>query len=145
LKLSIAVLALAALTVHGQTNAELKEQVRKAEAAFAKTMADRDHAAFVKFLAPDAVFGIAPRISRGPKEIGDAWKRFYEGKAAPFSWEPEQVEVLDNGTLAFSSGPVKDPTGKRTGTFNSVWRREPTGEWKIIFDRGCPACDCAAK
>lgn len=25
---------------------------------------------------------------------------------APFSWEPAQVEVLDSGTLALSSGPV---------------------------------------
>ena len=37
-------------------NADLKEQVRQTEMAFAKTMADRDHAAFSTFLADETVF-----------------------------------------------------------------------------------------
>ena len=53
--------------------------------------------------------------------------------------------MLDNGTLGMTSGPVLDPTGKRTGTFTSVWRREKDGSWKIILDKGCPRCDCATK
>jgi hypothetical protein len=44
-----------------------------------------------------------------------------------------------------STGPVLDPAGKRVGTFTSICRREPSGERKIIFDSGCPACDCAAQ
>jgi hypothetical protein len=52
------------------------------------------------------------------------------------STEPQRVEVLDSGTLALSSGPVRDPQGKRIGTFNSVWRREPRGAWKVVFDNG---------
>lgn len=45
---------------------------------------------------------------------------------------------------AFSSGPVFNPAGQRTGTFNSVWRREKDGHWKIVLDNGCPPCNCAA-
>jgi ketosteroid isomerase-like protein len=37
---------------------------------------------------------------------------------------------------------VRDPSGKRTGTFNSVWRQEADGQWKIVLDSGCPACNC---
>jgi ketosteroid isomerase-like protein len=48
------------------------------------------------------------------------------------------VEVLDSGTLALSAGPVRDPKGQQIGTFNSIWRREADGSWKIIFDKGCP-------
>lgn len=126
-----------------QTSEELREQVRKTEAAFAKTMADRNHAAFASFLADEAVFfGRAPL--RGKAKVAEAWKPFYQAKDAPFSWAPDSVEVLDSGTLGMSSGPVFDPTGKRTGTFNSVWRREKDGSWKIVFDKGCPPCDCAA-
>jgi ketosteroid isomerase-like protein len=55
------------------------------------------------------------------------------------------VEVLESGTVAMSSGPVRDPAGTRVGTFNSVWRREPDGNWKIMVDNGCPACNCAAQ
>lgn len=144
MKFACAILALS-LSAIGQTNADLKEQVRKTETAFAKTMADRDAAAFEKFLSPDAVFMSNGQATRGPKAVAERWKRFFDGPNAPFSWAPEFVEVLESGTLALSSGPVRDPAGKRVGTFNSVWRRESDGQWKIVFDNGCPACNCDAK
>ena len=123
------------------TNAELKEEVRQAETAFAKTMADRDHAAFASFLATETVF-FGRGVLRGKAAVADAWKAFYAEKAAPFSWGPDSVEVLDSGELGMTSGPVFDPSGKRVGTFNSVWRKETDGKWRIIFDKGCPPCDC---
>ena len=119
----------------------LANQVRDSERAFAKTMADRDHDAFASFLSNEAVF-MGEQALRGKTAIAAGWKRFYDGAQAPFSWEPDRVEVLDSGTLGLSSGPVRDPQGKRVGTFNSVWRREPGGAWKIVFDKGCPPCDC---
>jgi ketosteroid isomerase-like protein len=127
------------------TNAELREQVRQTETAFAKTMADRDHKGFTSFLADETVFFGQERVLRGKAEVAEAWKRFYAGEKAPFSWAPERVEVLDSGTLAMSSGPVRDPAGNRVGTFNSVWRREGDGRWKIVLDNGCPSCDCGTK
>ncbi len=63
----------------------------------------------------------------------------------PFSWKPETVEVQEGGKLALSTGPVLDAAGKRIATFTSIWRREPSGEWKIIFDRGSPDCDSPAR
>jgi ketosteroid isomerase-like protein len=121
---------------------DVQAQVRARERAFAKTMADRNHDAFVSFLAEESVFfgGAAPL--RGKKAVAEAWKRFYDGPKAPFSWEPDTAEVLDSGGLAMTSGPVFDPAGKRVGTFNSIWRREPDGEWRIVFDKGCPPCEC---
>jgi ketosteroid isomerase-like protein len=126
-----------------ESNADLAAQVRETERAFANTMADRDHAAFASFLADETVFFSGGKVElRGKKAVAGAWKRFYEGPAAPFSWEPEQVAVLESGGLGTSSGPVYDPQGKRVGTFNSIWRREAGGKWKIVFDKGCPPCDC---
>jgi len=133
-------LAAAASWAGAQTNDELRDQVRKAETAFAKTMADRDHAAFVRFLADDTIW-LGRTVLRGKQQVADSWKRFYDGAQAPFSWAPERVEVNDAGTLGLSTGPVRDPDGKRVGTYNSIWRRGPDG-WKIIFDNGCPPCDC---
>jgi ketosteroid isomerase-like protein len=119
----------------------LAEQVRSTEIAFAKTMADRDLAAFGRFLARDALFVETP-VARGPAAIIASWKEYFDGAQAPFSWAPEQVEVLDGGTLALSSGPVLNPKGERIGTYNSVWRREPDGRWRIVLDHGCPRCRC---
>jgi len=143
LKLYFAMLV--ATTLWAQPDVTLTEQVRNAEIAFAKTMADRDPAAFASFLADDAIFVGPSRVLRGGKGVAAGWSRFFEGPQAPFSWEPDQVQVLDSGTLALSSGPVRDPAGKRIGTFNSIWRREPGGRWKIVIDHGCPPCDCAVR
>ena len=123
-----------------RTNAQLAEEVRQTETAFAKTMADRDHAAFVSFLADETVWFGNNRVMRGKEAVATGWKPLYQGKDAPFSWRPEQVEVLDSGTLALSTGPVFDPAGKQTGTFSSIWRRDADGKWRIVFDKGCQAC-----
>ncbi len=134
-----------ALAAGGQaapSTAPLELQVADTERAFAKTMADRDHAAFTRMLAAEAVFFAATSVSRGREAVAAAWKRYFEAPAAPFSWRPERVQVLDSGGLGFSTGPVFDPAGARVGTFNSVWRREPDGTWRIVFDAGCPPCQC---
>jgi ketosteroid isomerase-like protein len=124
--------------------ADLAEQVRAAETAFAKTMADRDHAAFASFLADETIFFGRSGPIRGKEAVAAAWKGFYDAKAAPFSWKPDIAVVLPSGNLGYTSGPVFDPAGKRVGTFNSTWRKEPSGQWKIVFDNGCPPCNCGA-
>jgi ketosteroid isomerase-like protein len=130
-----------ALALHPD-NAELKKQVADTERAFAATMKARDHAAFVSFLATDTVFFSGPVPLHGKKAVADFWKKLYEKPEAPFSWEPTEVEVLDSGLLAFSSGPVYDPSGKLVSKFSSIWQRDPKGQWKIIFDHGWDVCDC---
>jgi ketosteroid isomerase-like protein len=111
--------------------------VRATEAAFAKTMADRDHAAFTSLIADEAVF-VGRSLLRGRQAVADGWRVYFEAAQAPFAWAPERVVVLASGILALSSGPVFGPDGRRGGTFNSVWRREPDGTWKIVLDNGCP-------
>lgn len=121
--------------------AELQRQVFATERAFAKTMADRDHAAFSGFLSQEAVFFGSSRVLHGKQEVADAWRKLYETPAAPFSWEPAQVEVLDSGTLALSTGPVRDAQGKLIATFSSIWRQEAPGVWRIVFDKGSDVCN----
>jgi len=143
-RLAAAVVTVALLSAGGaggQTAADLAAQVRATESAFARTMADRDHAAFVGFLADETVFfGRGDTVRRGRAAVAEAWKPFFDGPRAPFSWAPAQVEVLDSGGLALSSGPVRDADGNDLGTFTSLWRRESDGRWRIVFDKGCPAC-----
>ncbi len=124
------------------SNAELKKQVADTERAFAATMKARDHAAFASFVADDAVFFNGPTPLHGKAAVGEFWKKFYGKGEAPFSWEPDQVEVLASGNLAMSSGPVYDPKGKLISRFNSVWRLDSQGKWKVVFDRGEEVCDC---
>lgn len=124
------------------SNAELVQQVADTERAFAATMRQRDLAAFTSFLSDDTVFYSGPTPLRGKEQVAAFWKKFYDSKEAPFSWEPDQVDVTDSGTLAHSSGPVYDPKGKLIARFNSVWRQEAPGKWRIVFDKGQDLCDC---
>jgi len=111
-------------------------EVKAREIAFAKTMADRDFKAFITFISPEAIFFNGNEPLRGHEAISKAWAPFFKGETAPFSWHPDVVEVLDSGRLALSSGPVRRPSGEVAGRFNSIWRKDKDGQWRVIFDKG---------
>ncbi len=121
------------------------KQVTEAEIAFAKTMADRDHAAFMDFVADDAVFLNGGKPLRGKAAVGAHWQQFYAGPDAPFTWKPELVEVIGSGNLAQSIGPVMAPDGKIIARFYSTWRLEQDGKWRVVLDDGYDVCNCPAK
>src|SRR5688500_15353758 len=136
--LAAAVFLLAApLTAQSGPAADLNRQVFAAESSFAATLANRDIEAFASFIAPEAVF-FGRNPIRGRDAVVAAWRSYFEGPDAPFSWKPETVEVLPSGTLALTSGPVHDPHGKLTNTFTTIWRLDSDGKWRVIFDKGCP-------
>jgi ketosteroid isomerase-like protein len=110
--------------------------VESREIAFAKTMADRDLAGFLSFVADEAIFFNGNEPLRGRADIERAWAPFFEGPTAPFSWHPDLVQVLESGDLALTSGPVLDPSGAQVGRFNSIWRRGADGVWRVVFDKG---------
>jgi ketosteroid isomerase-like protein len=138
---------LLAPALHAQAagNAALVRQVFAAESTFAASMATRDTAAFARLVADEAVFFGQKSVMRGKAAVVAGWRPLFDGPTAPFSWKPEVIEVLDSGTLALSSGPVYSREGKQTGTFSSIWRREPDGAWRVIFDKGCQVCNCEKK
>jgi len=135
--LIVSLLTLACSTLPpGSLDGVLQLDVKRTETAFAQTMAERDFEAFSQFLDEEAIFLSPASALRGKQQVAAAWKPFFDAPAAPFSWAPETVEVLDSGKLAISTGPVYDPSGKKVATFTSIWRRQQDGTWRIIFDSG---------
>jgi len=115
-----------------------RAEVFATERAFARSMAERDFAAFGRHVAEDSVFFGRRDVQRGREAVLAAWKPFFDGPEAPFSWEPDQVEVLESGRLALSTGPVRNPRGQVIARFNSIWMRHADGHWLVIFDKGSP-------
>jgi ketosteroid isomerase-like protein len=120
-----------------------KDQVNTAESdveareiAFARTMAERDPGAFLDFISTEAVFFKGNEPLRGQDAISQAWAPYFEGDTAPFSWHPDTIEVLESGRLALSSGPVRAVSGEIIGRFNSIWRKDEDGQWRVVFDKG---------
>jgi ketosteroid isomerase-like protein len=115
------------------------QQVIAAERALAKSMADRNFRAFTALLSSEAIFFNGNTVMHGPSEVGAAWQPYFKGSRAPFAWQPDHVEVLPSGQLALSTGPVY-MGGQVVGRFNSIWRLEANGAWRIVFDKGEAVC-----
>jgi len=130
------VMGSAPIAVHGQVAESAADEVEAREIAFAKTMADRDLDAFRSFISTEAIFFNGNEPVRGRDAIVQAWAPFFDGEAAPFSWHPDVVEVLESGSLGLSSGPVMAASGEQVGRFNSIWRKEADGQWRVVFDKG---------
>ena len=140
--LSLCALDAAAATLPSQADlAAIVIDVKAAETAFAKTMADRRLDQFTDFVAEDAVFvGAAMNIGRA--KVVEKWSGFFKSPQAPFSWAPDAVAVAADGRTAVSTGLARDPAGKIVSRFTSIWRKDPDGHWRVIADQGVDACEC---
>ena len=125
--------------------ADLADEVRCREIGFSKSIEARDMAAFRAFLDDDARF-VGDRVRRGPEEITAGWSVYAPADGPTLKWRPQIVEVLEDGALALSRGPYRYTAVNAEGisvdyfgTFNSIWRRQADGSWKIVFDAGSPS------
>lgn len=141
-------LAVALSSAPGPALAGPVEEVTAAETAFAKAFADRDAERFFAFLLDDATFLSANGTLSGKGAVRERWSRYFVPKTAPFRWAPDRVVASADGQVALSTGPVTDAAGTVIGHFASVWRRLPSGEWKVQFDgpggEVCPPAPAAA-
>ena len=125
--------------------ADTAETVRCLEVAFSQSAETRSLEQFTAFLDPDARF-VGSTVQRGPAAIADAWKIFFQVEGPRIRWRPKFVEVLENGELALTRGPwlivttnENGDTTEQWGTFNTIWRLNESGDWKVVFDAGSPA------
>ena len=122
--------------------ADLTDDVRCREVAFSRAAEARDLDAFRSFIDADARF-VTSDVRRGVDEVAAAWAPFFAADGPAIRWRPNVIEVLDDGRLALSRGPyrviAKDADGESVehwGTFNSVWRLNNDGIWRVVFDAG---------
>ncbi len=113
------------------------------ELGFAQSVAGHDAAAFREHLHEDVVFGAqSPEPQRGRDAVLAAWAGILDGSAVVLRWYPTRVVLDGSGELAYSSGPaLYEKTGTqgpeyRLGAFQSVWRRDGDGAWRVVFDDG---------
>jgi ketosteroid isomerase-like protein len=75
-------------------------------------------------------------------------KEFWQQRKADsseLSWYPEFADISASGDLGYTSGPweyrVKKGSEKADfrGYFNSIWKKNDMGEWKVLIDLGVPA------
>jgi ketosteroid isomerase-like protein len=112
--------------------------MREAERNFAKAsvMIGRN-AAFAEFFAEESVLFTDKWITNG--------KQFSkERKPSPIvlKWEPEFMDISDSRDFGISTGPWEvqeyrpNTAPLFTGFFLTVWKKQTSGEWKVILDGG---------
>jgi len=102
-----------------------------AERAFADHV--HEHGAksgFLAFSAPDAIMFRGGPVS-AKTEIA-AWPDAAP-PGPPLQWWPEFAGLARSGDFGFTTGPASIPV-----RYFSVWRRQPDGGWKWIYDGGTP-------
>jgi ketosteroid isomerase-like protein len=110
--------------------------------------ADRDFAALSAKEGPGRAFHdfAAPNVtllnSHDPHATPDVFpKRF--GPDTQIAWEPDEAQISAGGDLGYTMGHAtitgKDKEGKPTlshSRYVTIWRKQPDGSWKFIFDGG---------
>ena len=130
------------LLISAASLADVSDDVRCREIAFSQSVEQQDISAFESFIDADARF-VGGSVNRGPAEVTKAWSVFFSEDGPKIIWRPQIIEVLEDGKLALSRGPYKmtskDADGEtieQWGTFNSIWRKQADGVWKVVFDAG---------
>lgn len=123
----------------GQSD-QVVESLLQADRNFAKMGKEKGlKQAFISFADPEAILlrdGSEP--IRGIEAIGKSF-----GPETPgfvLNWEPEFAKVAESGELGYTLGHFQalDPEGKvlNKGSYTSVWKKNPSGEWKWLIDVG---------
>ena len=145
-RLILALVVLAGSSAH----ADLADDVRCREVGFSVSAETRDAELFASFIDFDARF-VGNSVSRGPSSITEAWSVFLTNGGPAIKWRPQFVELLEDESLALTRGPYRmittDENGVETehwGTFNSIWRLNDDGVWRVVFDAGNAAAEAPA-
>ncbi len=96
--------------------------------------------AFQTFAANEGVIKRKGKIIKGNNAITE----YYKNNPKPnqtLSWKPDFVEVSKSGDLGYTYGTAifatTDSVGRVTekqGKFHTVWKRQPDGQWKFVWD-----------
>jgi len=114
------------------------DAVIAAERAFAADAAARGWAAaFRSHAAADAM-----TLSPGPVNAHEALARIDGDGETTLDWRPAYAGIARSGDFGFTTGPFlfrgRDGVA---GHYFTVWRLEPDGTWKWIFDAGTSVRD----
>lgn len=110
--------------------AAMGQPVAEAERAFAaQAQREGQWTAFRATSTADAIM-----LTPGPVKVHTLLAGAKDPPKA-VAWGPMRTVTSCDGTLAFSTGPYRQPDG-RGGRYLTVWQRQADGGWKWVYDGG---------
>jgi len=126
--------------------ADEREQLLAADRAFDQATAEKGIDGWVSFFAANGsmLAGDEPAVT-GPEAIRAFMGPTLAQPNSSLRWQPTRAEVVVPGLLGTTAGRFErrwtDADGKpqhRMGTYVTVWKKQPGGAWKVVFDTGVP-------
>ena len=120
----------------------MEEEIRLAEKQFEQDLNEKGPAfAFKKYAAPNAVIRREnDSIILGPEAIHRYYSNAFYASAKAY-WSPDFIDVSEDGSMAYTYGKYRwvssDSSGvaqEFSGIFHTVWKRQPDGSWKYVWD-----------
>lgn len=125
----------------GRDDARIAQDVDLAFATMAALPAGPGPA-FVAYAADDGRLLTPVTLPRGRAAIAETFADFETTRV--IDWTPSRRFGVAAGGLAFTVGEsvnhLRDgrPDGQLKGKFMTVWRKDPDGRWRYLFDLGSP-------
>lgn len=123
-------------------NENAKQEIEKAEKDFAQMAVDKGIAEAFYFFA-DSTATIKRQndtLIHGKEAIRDYYSTPFYQKAT-VKWSPDFVQASTEGDMGYTYGKYvwssTDSTGKPitfNGVFHTVWKKQPDGSWKYVWD-----------
>ena len=96
--------------------------------------------AFVYFAADSAVILRNSQLLKGKEAIRLQYASFPQ-KGSKLEWAPDFADVSASGDLGYTYGRYTltstdsiGHTTKNEGVFHTVWKRQPDGQWRFVWD-----------
>lgn len=131
------------LKTNKETIEKWKNEIIETEQSFAK-MAKEDgiQKAFLTYAAEDAVLMRHDNLVIGKKAITNHFENQpSKNTEVTLTWKPDFVEVAASGDIGYTYGKYTysfvDAAGniiENQGVFHTVWKRQPNGTWKFVWD-----------
>ncbi len=135
------VIILVALSAWAADSADVLKQ---ADLAFCEATRAKGLDGWMSYFADDAVLAQENPPVHGREALRAHYQGLFALKDLDFRWTPQHAELFPAGTLGYTSGRYTmafTREGKRvtrTGSYLTVWKKGPDGEWKVLSDFGAP-------
>ncbi len=118
-----------------------KDEILATEQAFAKMAEEQGlKIAFLHFAAEEAVLMRNNQLINGKASINEYFE-VQDLQNVKLDWAPDYIDVSKSGDMAYTYGKYNysfiDHEGvnkELTGVFHTVWKRQPDGSWKFVWD-----------
>jgi ketosteroid isomerase-like protein len=139
-------LLLFASAIYAQQKPNEASFLMQLDSDFDKATAEKGVDGWIAYFAPNgSMLSDTSQPTTGLAAIRSEMESALGDKNFSLRWHPVKAEMLIPGVLGYTVGRWerirKTPEGttiKKTGTYTSIWKKQPDDSWKIVLDTGSP-------